>query len=136
MTKEQKDLLLKDLCTRLPYNPMVEYKGETYNVLGIISGRLILCKPFMSCALNEHPLVEEVKLYLYPLSNMTDEQYNDFFAYFHNVEINEIKISGDYLKAAYLGENAKRDWLNKNHFDYNYHIEKGIVLDATGLNIY
>ena len=50
--------------------------------------------------------------------------------------MNEVKISGDYLKAAYLGESAKRDLLNKNHFDYNYLIEKGIVLDATGLNIY
>jgi len=74
MTQEDKDLLLKDLCARLPYNPIVEYKGETYNVLGITSGRLVLCKPFMSCTLNEHPLVEEVKLYLYPLSSMTDEQ--------------------------------------------------------------
>ena len=28
------------------------------------------------------------------------------------------------------------DWLNKNHFDYRGLIEKGLALDATGLNIY
>lgn len=71
MKQEDKDLLLQDLCARLPYNPMVEYKGETYNMLGIVHGRLVLCKPFMSHTLDEHPLVEEVKLYLFPLSSMT-----------------------------------------------------------------
>ena len=28
------------------------------------------------------------------------------------------------------------NWLNKNHFDYHGLIEKGLALDATGLNIY
>ena len=28
------------------------------------------------------------------------------------------------------------DWLNKNHFDYRGFIEKGLAIDATGLNIY
>ena len=28
------------------------------------------------------------------------------------------------------------DWLNKNHFDYRGLIEKGLAIDATGLNIY
>ena len=28
------------------------------------------------------------------------------------------------------------DWLNENHFDYRNLIEKGLAIDATGLNIY
>ena len=28
------------------------------------------------------------------------------------------------------------DWFNKNHFDYRGLIEKGLAIDATGLNIY
>lgn len=28
------------------------------------------------------------------------------------------------------------DWLNNNHFDYRGLIEKGLAIDATGLNIY
>ena len=28
------------------------------------------------------------------------------------------------------------DWLNAHHFDYRDLIEKGLAIDATGLNIY
>ena len=28
------------------------------------------------------------------------------------------------------------DWLNAHHFDYRGLIEKGLAIDATGLNIY
>ena len=74
MTQEDKELLLKDLCARFPYNPLVEYKGESYNVLGIAHERLVLCKPFMSYTLKENPLVEEVKPYLFPLSRICDNE--------------------------------------------------------------
>ena len=120
MKQEDKDLLIKDLCARLPYNPMVEYKGETYNVLGIAHGRLVLCKPFMSHTLDEHPLVEEVKLYLFPLSTMTDEQKEDIIK-------SSVGIGSD--KNVF-------DWSNKNNFDYRRLIPMGLANDATGLNIY
>ena len=96
MKQEDKDLLLKDLCARLPYNPMVEYKGEMYNVLGISHGRLVLCKPFMSYTLDEHPLIEEAKPYLFPLSSMTEEQKKEFISvagYETNEETNTKKIT-------------------------------------------
>ena len=123
MIQEEKELLLKDLCSRLPYNPMVEYKGETYNVLGITHGRLVLCKPFMSYTLDEHPLVEEVKLYLFPMSSMTEEQKEDMIK-------SSIGIGSD--KNVF-------DWYNKNKFDYRGLIPMGLAKDATGLtglNIY
>ena len=120
MTQEDKDLLLKDLCARLPYNPMVEYKGETYNVLGITYGRLVLCKPFMSYTLDEHPLVEEVKPYLFPISSMTEEQKEDMIK-------SSVGIGSD--KNVF-------DWYNKNNFDYRRIIPMGIANDATRLNIY
>jgi hypothetical protein len=123
MTQEEKDLLLKDLCTRLPYNPMVEYKGGVYNVLGINHGRfcLCLCKPFMSHVLNESPLVKEVKPYLFPLSSMTEEQKKEYYDKY---------CLSDYYAL------EKFDWFNKNHFDYRGLIEKGLAIDATGKNIY
>jgi hypothetical protein len=121
MTPEDKELLLKDLCARLPYNPLVEYKGESYNVLGIAHGRLVLCKPFMSYTLNECPLVEEVKPYLFPLSSMTAKQ----------------KTSHDFLKYSAHANSVKLiDWYVKNHFDYRGLIPMGLAEDATGLNIY
>ena len=122
MTQEDKELLLKDLCARLPYNPLVEYKGESYNVLGIAHGRLVLCKPFMSYTLKENPLVEEVKTYLFPLSSMTEEQRNEYHELLYD-PIHGINI--DYF-----------DWCHKNHLDCRGLIPKGLAIDATGLNIY
>ena len=119
MTQKDKELLLKDLCARLPYNPLVEYKGESYNVLGIAHGRLVLCKPFMSYTLKENPLVEEVKPYLFPISSMTEEQKEEWRG------IRWSKLPWDEL-----------NWLNKGHWDYRHLIEKGLAIDATGKNIY
>ena len=126
MTQNEKELLLKDLCARLPFNHLVEYKGEEYNVLGIAHGRLVLCKPFMSYTLNEHPLVEEVKPYLFPLSSMTGEQYVEF-----------VNLGNATSDDCFDGVNFNQlDWLIAHHFDYRGLIEKGLAIDATGLNIY
>ena len=126
MEQEQNTLLLKDISARLPYNPMVEYKGEIYNVLGITVGRLVLCKPFMSCALNEYPLVEEVKLYLYPLSSMTEEQKREY----HEL------IVGMFGTSVLINFEVLTDFFNKNHLDYRGLIPMGLALDVTRLNIY
>ena len=121
MTQENKELLLRDLCTRLPYDLMVDYKGESYNVLGITHGRLVLCKPFMSHTLNECPLVKEVKPYLFPLSSMTEEQEKEW----RYTLSSDGNITYDTV-----------DWCNKNHFDYRGLIEKSLASDATNLGIY
>ena len=136
MEQEQNTLLLKDISARLPYNPMVEYKGEIYNVLGITVGRLVLCKPFMSCALNEYPLVEEVKLYLYPLSSMTEEQKKEYNFWKHDVPVCHYEY-GDVIEEQELLESPESfNYLIKNHFDYYGLIPIGLAKDATGLNIY
>ena len=133
MTRENKQLVLKDLCARLPYNPMVEYKGETYNVLGIIFERLVLCKPFMSFTLNEHPLVEEVKPYLFPMPNADeDEEYNKFLD--ELIEI-ELKVISGELERNYSFE-FEMNYYHKNHIDYRGLIPMGLAIDATGKNIY
>lgn len=128
MTQEDKELLLKDLCGRLPYNVRVEYNGTTltniFDVLGIAHGRIMLCLPFMSKT--ECPLIEEVKPYLFPLSSMTEEQKEEMDLYYRAI------FNGDTIKFI----NQYIDWLNKNHFDYRELIPKGLALDATGLNIY
>lgn len=124
MTQEYKDLLLKDLCARLPYNPMVEYKGEIYNVLGIVHGRVVLCKPFMSHTLVKHPLVEEVKPYLFPLSSMTPKQ---------KAELEHLTADIDGIFEQVLVE---IEFYHRHHIDYRGLIEMRLALDATGLNIY
>lgn len=144
MTQEEKDLLIKDLCGRLPYGVKCEYKGEIYDILGIAHGRLVLCKPFMSHTLNEHPLVEEVKPYLFPLSTMTEEQKNEFIKH-SSYEIHE-EDCGRHKETYYydmVGHEDKLypnyediDWLNEHNFDYRGLIPMGLANDSTELNIY
>ena len=138
MKQEEKELLLKDLCSRLPYNPMVEYKSETYNVLGITQGRLVLCKPFMSKTLDKYPLVEEVKPYLFPLSSMTDEQEREFKGLLSEVYDFTFRME-ELLEFIQSQENIPFhfiDWLAQNNFDYRGLIPMGLAIDATNLNIY
>lgn len=113
MTQEHQELLLKDLCTRLAYG--LRYKVDGYN-----SHHYILCKISIDTVDNDFP-IKKVKPYLFPLSSMTKEQKEEW----------SYTLSSDY-HITY----DTIDWLNKNHFDYRGLIEKGLAIDATGLNIY
>ena len=138
MIQEDKELLLKDLCSRLPYNVRVEYNGTTltniFDVLGIAHGRIMLCLPFMSKT--ECPLIEEVKPYLFPLSSMTEEQkYNNPIGL---VQMSIILANRDWEKITIKHTELCKliDWFNKKHFDWRGLIPKGLAIDATGLSIY
>ena len=133
---QDKELLLKDLCARLPYNPLVEYKGESYNVLGIAHGRLVLCKPFMSYTLKENPLVEEVKTYLFPLSSMTDEQRQEYTYIVNYISPDDTDNwkEGEFIYVEQFTQ--LMHFYHKNHLDYRGLITMGLATDATGLNIY
>lgn len=122
MTQEDKELLLKDLCARLPYKVYAqipdEYGGHTSAIESIdIDG---FVKDFEG-TLTE---IENIKPYLLPLSSMTDEEKLMYEGLMIGTN-NNISYTLDVI-----------DWLNAHHFDYRGLIEKGIALDATGLNIY
>ena len=104
MTQEDKELLLKDLCARLPYGIKVQDELRRINKLVIGNNDLI------RLYYNDFSIYGEEQIslpYLLPLSTMTEEQYNEFFLYYHNIEMAEVKSSGDYLKAVYMGDDAK-----------------------------
>lgn len=122
MTQEEKDLLLRDLCARLPYGVKVNTIQGDFTLLGLINERVFTTCETEGCH-NDFP-IECVKPYLFPLSSMTEEQekeYNDLNCY----ELGCFPHSEEAL-----------DYLTKNHFDYRHLIEKGLAIDATGLNIY
>ena len=148
MTQEEKDLLYKDLCARLPYGvkvrvtPVTELKHLTYdaklfnintnNIFGVITDDNVKYIPHN---------VEEVKPYLFPLSSMTEEQkkeLEDMGWSFDNFEINNInECLGTYRE--YVSHSdcfTLIDWCNKNHFDCRGLIPMGLAVDATSLNIY
>ena len=132
MTQENKELLLRDLCARLPYG----VKCENYNHIdgrNVFKVTDIRDNGYICGTVNNHycwavfdPL--ELKPYLFPLSSMTEEQ--KMFLKQQNWCI-AISTSGT-VETTVEGI----DWLNKNHFDYRGLIEKGLAIDATGLNIY
>ena len=127
MTQEQKEILLRDLCARLPYGIKCENVNHAYgkNVFKVtdIRDNGYICGIINNqyCWAVFDPL--ELKPYLFPISSMTEEQYKEYW---------ELEHSGnmEHLSLPLL------EWLNKNHFDYRGLIEKELAIDATGKNIY
>lgn len=137
MKQEDKELLLQDLCARLPY----EVKGVEANTLCSLN----TVTHFKSIVKNIEYKIEYLgfKPYLFPLSSMTEEQKIECFKG-TDIELDEYNeiwstfpISNSDIVLTNLNNWLKViNWLNKNHFDYRGLIEKGLALDATGLNIY
>ena len=142
MTPEEKDLLLRDLCARLPYGVKVNGVFLNYNK---DNGKILYekCdKEFNYEHLNRY---ETLKPYLFPLSSMTEEQKKEiskrykFHTYYGLcIEItNQSEGYWDDDNSCNLQDYLWLvDWFNKNHFDYRGLIEKGLAIDATDLNIY
>ena len=140
MTQEDKRLLLKDLCARLPYDVKVRRFRYTTPTDAIESVEL-----FDIGWLEELYAKEaEFKPYLFPLSSMTEGQKEEFIN-IAGYELRE-KDCGRHTETYYYDmvghednlypNHTVIDWLNENHFDYRELIEKGLAIDATGLNIY
>ena len=150
MTQENKELLLKDLCARLPYGVKVQFKINSvienkykfiYNVDGeyeyIEKSNLTL--DIIKMLSNN--CIDDIKPYLFPLSSMTSEQ---LFEVQEILGKNEIEIGDGFLHIidsdrntiTYLEILALLEWFYKNHFDVNNLIHMGLAIDATGLNIY
>ena len=153
MTQEDKMLLIKDLSARLPYAVTVEHTSGFRSTLHNITIHhmyddndnvydAICYTDFFGD--NDDIYIEFFKSYLFPLSNMTDEQWRELFET-AGYEVRE-EDCGRHTEMYYyqlvgheniLYPNSDAiDWLNKNHFDYRGLIDKGLALDATGLNIY
>ena len=120
MKQEDKELLLKDLCARLPYGVKINENTQgDFTVIGLTTERVFTTCEVEGCH-NDFP-IDCIKPYLFPLSSMTEEQEKEWL----------YTLSSDY----HITYDTV-DWCNKNHFDYRGLIEKSLALDATGLNIY
>lgn len=132
MIQEDKNLLLKDLCARLPYGVKCEYDNLKYG--GVFKVTDIRYNDYIDGVIDNKrcwsvfdPL--ELKPYLFPLSSMTEEQRQELESL---MEVTTVPAWGEILSPT----TEYYDWLNKNHFDYRGLIEKGLAIDATGQNIY
>lgn len=160
MKQEDKELLLKDLCGRLPYGVKVKtilkepytlkglFDTEYGGVMGCLLGKYVPNN--VSPKTTNYPL-GQFKPYLFPLSSMKEEQLNDFYAVIRPVIEESI---GEYREWKEMQEGNPTgkerpitlkdiacditavNWMLERHFDIYGLIEKGLAVDATGLNIY
>ena len=138
MTQEEKDIIYKDACGRLPYHPYAAYtlnNGTTYQVQ-------------LTGAEDGHQYIDiwghipdyDVKLYLRPMSSMTEEELNKLRNYsellYDNLELSSFQNGTYKCLDFYLSEIPSGivikvfDWLNAHHFDYRDLIGKGLALEA------
>ena len=147
MTKEDKSLLLKDLCARLPYDTVcqVEFKSDgRYESKNMILSGIFKDEAYFTIE-NGSVYSNDYKPYLFPLSSMTEEQKKEISKRYkiHTYYGLCIEIT-NHSEGYWDDDNSCNlqdylwlvDWFNKNHFDYRGLIEKGLAIDATGLNIY
>jgi len=116
MTQENKQLLLKDLCARLPYGVKVLHDGNVKEVQYVepLYNEIKLLEDFSNYTVD----ICEVKPYLRPMSSMTEEEsttYEYSFLYSNDLRI----YAEEYI-----------DWLNAHHFDYRGLIERDLALEA------
>ena len=136
MTQEEKELLLKDLCARLPYGLFINTPSGRGHLIGAT------LSPFgHEIEVNINPTSSEkfslnvCKPYLRPMSSMTDEERlelsrltDDKFKFYLYTKKPEIIC---YEKYNYLEGLKVLDWLNKNMFDYRGLIPMNLALEAS-----
>ena len=134
MRQEDKELILKDLCARLPYG--VRYRhlawddehGEDYIAAKIYS---INSDGYVKNSYDDETVyIDDVRPYLFPLSSMTEEQYDQLYI--------DSRVKNDSIDIldALVNDMDAIDYCNKNHLDWRGLIPKGLAIDATGLDIY
>ena len=120
MTQEEKELLLVDLCARLPYMPKIKITYQQQGIRGTDEGN-VSCD-FIEKIVNDlrNGVITDIQIYLRPMSSMTEEEKKE---YFNLCEIC-VGYDGKYSQIKVF------DWLNVHHFDYRGLIEKGLALEA------
>lgn len=119
MEQEDRELLLKDLCGRLPYGVKVlDNSHKNYGVSKLINigidGSMLIDNETNDT--QYYPIIDETRPYLRPLSSMIEEEKIDYQAFFN---YDGIEYPEEYI-----------DWLNAHHFDYRGLIGKGLALEA------
>lgn len=140
MTQEEKELLLRDLCARLPYGVVIRtWYGKRINVkcisVNVYTNAVELDIPEDDDA---KVFIDNVKPYLFPLSSITEEQKSYINGRWGINEHFEFEI--DPLWGEYFVDVSDAvefiNWCYENHFDINGLIPRGLAEDATDKNVY
>ena len=116
MTQEERQLLLKDLCGRLPYGVVVRCTDSDTDY------KCFLTTDILHEIQNGYEYYD-YKPYLRPLSSMTAEEEEEY---------NGLLLDVEYYPGKYfvVPSTSVVDWLNAHHFDYRGLIEKWLALES------
>ena len=133
MTKEEKSLLLKDLCSRLPYGVICFAPDYEYGDIG----KLYCIEPFEDSDPQitvQYPkgntitkFCSEVKPYLRSMSSMTEEEEIEYDATFATIKLADGHYDSTMTYKSF-------DFLNAHHFDFRNLIECGLSIEVTKEN--
>ena len=128
MTQEDKDLLLKDLCARLPYHPIVSV-AYNYADKGIVWGFDVL-RIKLLLEIEEEENWEYIKPYIRPMSSMTEDEKETYYNLCYEEEREELEFGEWAARIHYHDTIESIDYLNSIHADYRELIPKGLALEA------
>lgn len=163
MTQEERNLLFKDLCTRLPYKVRCKikyYRGNVATfgintlttslegedtVIGIdYKNEIVYTDSVGSCD------IASIKPYLRPMSSMTDEEASELAYIVYEIEdIISFETTDDYIDVDFSDEHGDTasvtiwydeltivslEFLLENHFDFRNLIEKGLAIEVNENN--
>lgn len=136
MEQIDKDLLLKDLCARLPYGVIFKDEfDENLQEIHYIKNEDIFSKNYSHLPY----WIETIKPYLRLLSSMTEEEKKELQLIIREETediIEQLKSNNCGILEGKYHFNALKefDWLNKHHFDYRGLIDKGLAIKVTKEN--
>ena len=124
MTQEDKELLLKDLSARLPYEVILHVEDDSGNIIDEELDSINL--QFNEINVEYHLFTDVIQPYLRPMSSMTAEEENFYYSCLDEMDGYKQTFPVIYQDKAL----SLLDWLNAHHFDYRGLIEKGLALKA------
>ena len=135
MTQEDKELLLKDLCARLPYGIKFKADNEEYiREIHYIKDENVYIREYR----NLPYWMDTIKPYLRPMSSMTNEEGKELEDLFNKIDA-PCWVDTEYGCVNFASGNdfidteiaeVYTDWLNAHHFDYRGLIPRGLALEA------
>lgn len=139
MTQEDKELLIKDISARLQHKLCVE---DEYGDIVCLDYADLHFENYFNAILEGN-----VKPYLLPLSSMTDEMLeelnaNGFFKYRDTIaNVSHLESKNGISEEIYTYVDIENisfliEFFHSHHIDYRGLIEKGLAINATGLNVY
>ena len=139
MTTEDKQILIQDLCARLPYGVKIKYHYKRENNVIDEVRELDFSDVETLKYNNEYPQDNWCEIswkpYLRKMSSMTTEEYNEYQE-LYDYEERSYNQGCDFYDEWKVEINDEErlfkiaDWLNAHHFDYRELIEKGLALPA------